>query len=83
MTYLLFVNEHYVEYTRNNSLAFSLWRDWTRRGWDAQLKFVKDGDEEAFQWLGNTKTLFPVVYGYRTSFSCKATRGTWAWSYLD
>ena len=51
MTYLLFVNEHYVECTRNNSLAFSLWRDWTRRGWDAQLKFVKDGDEEAFQWL--------------------------------
>ena len=51
MTYLLFVNGEYWECTRNNSLAFAMWKDWTDKGYTARLKFVRDGDEEAFKWL--------------------------------
>jgi hypothetical protein len=51
MTYLLFVNGHYWECTRNNALAFTLWKDWTDKGFSARLKFVCDDDEEAFKWL--------------------------------
>ena len=51
MTYLLFVNGQYWECTRNNSLAFTLWRNWTDEGHHARLKFVRDDDEEAFMWL--------------------------------
>jgi hypothetical protein len=51
MTYLLFVNGEYWESTRNNSLAFTLWKDWTDKGFRARLKFVRDDDEEAFKWL--------------------------------
>jgi len=51
MTYLLFVNGEYWECTRNNALAFAMWKDWTDKGFAARLKFVRDDDEEAFKWL--------------------------------
>jgi hypothetical protein len=51
MTYLLFVNEEYWECTRNNALAFALWKDWTEKGHTARLKFVRDDDDEALKWL--------------------------------
>jgi hypothetical protein len=60
MTYLLFVNGEYWECTRNNALAFTLWKDWTDKGFNARLKFVPDDDEEAFKWLVPPEALTEV-----------------------
>jgi len=60
MTYLLFVNEEYWECTRDNAFAFTLWRDWTNKGYSARLAFVRDDDEEAFKWLVPIEALTEV-----------------------
>jgi len=51
MTYLFFVNGAYWDCTRCNETAFRWLRDWQARGHNAGLKFVRDCDEEALQWL--------------------------------
>lgn len=51
MTYLFFVNGTYWDCTRDNTTAFAWFREWQMLGHSAGLKFVRDGDEEAFQWL--------------------------------
>lgn len=51
MTYLFFVNGTYWDCTRCNTTAFLWLREWQTMGHGAGLKFVRDDDEEAFQWL--------------------------------
>lgn len=51
MTYLFFINGAYWDCTRDNATAFRWLREWQEIGHSAGLKFVRDGDEEAFQWL--------------------------------
>jgi len=51
MTYLLFVNQHYFDSTRNADLAFQWMKDWELLGHSAGLKFLRDNDEEALKWL--------------------------------
>lgn len=51
MTYLLFINGHYFEQTRNSAQAFTWLRDWQEAGHSAGLRFLRDNDEEAFRWL--------------------------------
>jgi len=51
MTCLFFVNGNYWDSTRSPSQAFAWFRDFKEMGHSPGLRFVRDGDEEALQWL--------------------------------
>ncbi len=51
MTCLFFVNGNYWDCTRDVALAFAWFRDFKEMGHSPGLRFVQDGDDEAFQWL--------------------------------
>ena len=51
MTYYMILNNTIWDTTRNAGDAFRWFNDWSARGFNAGLKFLRDDDKENAAWM--------------------------------
>jgi len=54
LTYYLIINNVVWNTTRNSSEAFKWFKDWTAKGFDIGLKFLRDDDVDNADWQLNS-----------------------------